>query len=299
MKYHPLYFFYLFLLFSCGTETPETAPVTNVEALPGAVVETPASQESAMLGQASFISIGTNDLAASVQFYKAFGFTTRKRGAAPRAFAQMSDGITMISLWEDGQQYMGLTYFTEDFIGAKKQLDASGALLANESSQDGYPMIVYLTPDSSTSICVIGGMPKDLYQPTGKTLLDMVPSDDNQFPAELTSNFGVFGEFAIPTHDLDASIQFWKKLGFTMSSRSDQQGMVFAILSDGQNIVGVHEAENWDYNALTYFMIDASDALQRLDAAGLNRDEMPAEFGNKHGVYRSPEGQKFNIFSLQ
>ena len=82
-------------------------------------------------------------------------------------------------------------------------------------------------------------------QPAGATLLTMKQTEyasADKYPNKLC---GAFGEFCHPVRDINQSIAFWKKLGFT-SKNIEQQPYPHAIISDGLMIIGLHQTKDFD-----------------------------------------------------
>lgn len=138
-----------------------------------------------------------------------------------------------------------------------------------------------------------------MYQPSGKSLRDF-PQEDLAKPEKYPNRkCGVFGEFSHPVKNLEESIAFWKQLGFDALG-INQQPYPWAILTDGMNILGLHETKDFSYPAITYFAPDMAARIKRLKEEGI---DSITKFGGSGGgpgnvVVTTPEGQKFFLFSL-
>ena len=132
-------------------------------------------------------------------------------------------------------------------------------------------------------------------QPTGITLANMKAADYNTADKFPNKQCGVFGEFAIPVTDLNRSVAFWKKLGFTTSAEM-KEPYPLAIMTDGLMIIGLHQTTEFNFPAITYFGINTEKRIADLKAKGLQPFK---EFGGKgHFMLDTWEGQHMFIFSL-
>lgn len=299
----------LLIFTSCGDSNDETAsnflgdgqsPIVSDSNSTANTIGTPETGQF-RLGEASYIASGVPDVKQSTAFYEKLGFKVIQQNNNPFPWVYMSDGSVMIGLFQDGQRYLGMTYFTNHFDRKVQQMKAAGGIVSNETNAGAHKMTVFLTPDSSVSIAVVGAIPPNLYQPDGPTFADVAATQDFMNPAAYPNpKVGVFSEFAVATDGLEASMAFWKMIGYTvMAHEGIGTEEEYAILMDDFHIVGVHQTKEWDDNAITYFMPDATDAIKNLEGVGLVSDELPEEWGNKHATYTSPGGHKFNVFSLQ
>jgi len=80
----------------------------------------------------------------------------------------------------------------------------------------------------------------------------------------------------------------------------NQQPYPWAILSDGMNILGLHQTKDFDYPAITYFAPDMSQRVQKLKEAGITSFADWQGQGGKEGnfILTTPEGQKIFLFSF-
>ena len=132
-------------------------------------------------------------------------------------------------------------------------------------------------------------------QPTGTTMINMKQEDYASADKYPNKQCGVFGEFAHPVTDINASIAFWKKLGFTVKAEM-KEPYAHAILSDGLMIIGLHQTKHFNYPAISYFGLNTEKRVQQLKEKGLkNFTEVT---GKNNVVLTTWEGQHFFIFSL-
>jgi hypothetical protein len=142
---------------------------------------------------------------------------------------------------------------------------------------------------------MLSANPGGFTQPTGQTMITMKPADfadATKYPNQLC---GAFGEFAQPVKDVNASLVFWKKLGY-QSTAVMKEPYPYVIISDGLMLVGLHQADHFNYPAVTYFGINTQKRIQQLKEKGLQHfSEMQ---GKNNVVLKTWEGQHFFIFSM-
>lgn len=262
-------------------------------------VSQPKTKTKMKLGEATQIAVGTNDIKTSFDFYKKLGFEKIKEDTLPYPWIQISDGSILILLNQDGQKYIGLHYFARDMDKKVSQLEKMGIRFAQKTQPKGKPFqAIFLSPDS-LGVNLISYNPTDMYQPEGFTLRNF-PKEDFAKPEKYPNpKCGIFGEFCHPVKDLKKSIEFWEKLGFEALS-VNQQPYPWAILSDGLNILGLHQTKDFDYPAITYFAPDMGDRIKKLKEEGIDTiTEWKGEGGSTNNVIvTTPEGQKFFLFSF-
>ena len=106
---------------------------------------------------------------------------------------------------------------------------------------------------------------------------------------------GVFGEFCHPVADLDKSISFWQKIGFTLKGKMDAP-YPHAIMSDGLMIIGLHQTQNFNYPVVTYFGVNTAQRIEELKQQGLrNFNEV---MGKNNQSLTTFEGQHFFLFNM-
>jgi catechol 2,3-dioxygenase-like lactoylglutathione lyase family enzyme len=111
------------------------------------------------------------------------------------------------------------------------------------------------------------------------------------------SRCGTFGEYALPTSDLQASRAFWEKLGFQTLHSADE-GEPYAILSDDLIVIGLHQTSDFSEPHITYFAPDMAERIQALQAEGFSLKPFPAtEDGTiVNAAMEGPGGERFFLF---
>lgn len=246
------------------------------------------------LAEVSGLTINTPDLKASVKFYKKLGFSELFRGDFPFPLVQLSDGQIQIMLRHTPEKYFALTYYPGDIDAVAAELAAEGIepFEKNISDSDYLKFYRMKTPEGFVVSMVM--LIESFTQPAGPTMLTMSPQDYSNPEKYTNKTAGMLGEIAYPVKDLDVSIAFWQKLGFKVLSKYGEP-RPWAILADGLNVVGLHQADDFDQPAITYFASDMAVRIESLKAAGITN---LTEKNPGNVVLNTPEGQHINLFSL-
>lgn len=245
------------------------------------------------LGDVTAITMSTPDLDSSFEFYSRLGFRELLRSDFPIPFLQMTDGALLIMLRKDTASYIALTYYVKDLEEKVSALKQDGIeFTVHPLPTDMIKRYVLKTPDglSVSLVTFVEGF----VQPAGPTMLHMPQADYFDPSKYVNKSCGMFGEFAHPVKDLDASIEFWKKLGFKTLSKMTSP-YPWAIISDGLAVVGLHQTTHFNYPAITFFAVDMPAKIEALKATGI---DSITETGKGNIVLNSPENQHINLFKL-
>lgn len=246
------------------------------------------------LGDISGLTINCPDLEASLEFYQKLGFTELFRGDFPFKLIEITDGQIQIMLRQSPALYFAITYYPRNIDEVAAELEGQGIVFWEKANTESDYLKRYITttPDGLNVSFV---MYVDAFsQPPGPTMLTMPQADYFNPEKYVNKTAGLFGEIAHPVVDLEASILFWKKLGFATLSKFTSP-YPWAIISDGINSVGLHQTTDFDYPAITYFAPDMAERVEKLKAAGLTDY---TEKGGGNIVLKTPEGQHINLFKL-
>lgn len=245
-----------------------------------------------LLGDITAFTIACPDPDVSLEYYRQLGFDETMRSDFPFPWIHVSDGAVLIMLRKGDAPYFALTYYGGNMAAVAASLEQQGIVFAQKpAAKDMLQRYVIESPDGLViSLINIEGFAK----PAGPTMLTIGQQD--MFTIEKYPNkiCGLYGELAVPVADLDAATGFWKKLGFTAVSTFTAP-YPWAIVTDGLAVVGLHQANHFDYPAITYFAPDMKDRIAALKDKGLAG---MAEKNESNAVLTTPEGQHINLFKL-
>ena len=245
------------------------------------------------LGEVSAITMSTPDLDKSFDFYKKLGFSEVMRTDFPFPLLQITDGALLIMLRKDEAQYISLTYYVKDLDNKIASLEESGIeFIVRPGVTDMIKRYVMRSPDglSIALVTYVDGFK----QPAGPTMLN-TPQGDFFNPEKYVNKVcGMFGEFAHPVKDLEVSIGFWARLGFSVLSQFTSP-YHWAIISDGLSIVGLHETRDFDYPVITFFAADMAEKIKKIKESGIID---LIEKGHGSVVLNTPEHQHINLFKM-
>jgi catechol 2,3-dioxygenase-like lactoylglutathione lyase family enzyme len=81
------------------------------------------------------------------------------------------------------------------------------------------------------------------------------------------SGIGRFLELSVPTDDIQASLEFYQRLGFTELAVNDIRAHYYAVVTDGHYAIGLH-ADGFDEPALSFVLPDIAKHVRRLEDMG-------------------------------
>ena len=237
-------------------------------------------------------TISTSDLEKSLAFYKRLGFAEVMRADWPFPWIQVSDGVILIMLRKDATPYFAVTWYLRDVDKFAITLEKAGVVFSQKPGKgDALKRYMLVSPDGLNISLV--STPPGFAQPPGKSMAFIDTADYYKPEAYPNKVCGMFGELAHPVKDLQASIAFWKLLGLEVKSEFTAP-YPWAIMTDGQAVLGLHQSTHFDHPAITYF---AADMGEKIAAIGRNVSSMKIS-GPGNAVVTTPEGQKIFLFSL-
>jgi predicted lactoylglutathione lyase len=244
------------------------------------------------LGDIAAFTISSPDLEVSLRFYQQLGFKEVMRSGFPFPLIQISDDAILIMLRKSSDPYIALTYYLKDQDSVIPDLEKKKIqFISRPQKNDFIKRYVFQSPDETNISLVV--MPEEFKKPAGKTMLTM--AQDDYFNPEAYTNkvAGMFGEFAQPVDDLEKSIEFWQKIGFTILSKFESP-YPWAILSDGLAVVGLHQSNHFDSPTITFFASDMENKIDHLKEKQLEYKELSP--GNI--ALTTPEQQKIFLFKM-
>lgn len=245
------------------------------------------------LGNVSAFTISSPDLEKSLAFYQKLGFSELFRSDFPFPLIQISDGSVMIMLRKDNTPYIALTYYVNEIEKTAEDLEKNG-IEFNGKPKAGDMIKRYLLKSPDGFNISLVSFVDGFTQPTGPTMLTMQPADLTNPDKYPNIHCGVFGEYAQPVKNLDQSVNFWEKLGFQVISKFTSP-YHWAIMSDGLNVIGLHQNDHFSAPTITYFAADMKLKIENLQAAGL---PVNAAKDQANITLTTPEQQHINLFKL-
>src|SRR5258706_16412367 len=115
-------------------------------------------------------------------------------------------------------------------------------------------------------------------------------------PRKSKSVLGTFGELSIHTTDRDASVEWYRRLGF--GAKKFEKPHPWAIVSDGNMIIGLHQSSEFAKTTLTYFSKDSADRIEKLKAMGMKFTNEQKNAAGKvaNAALTAPDEQMFFVF---
>jgi len=246
-----------------------------------------------ILGDVTALTITAPHLEASLAFYQKLGFKELFRADWPFPWIQVTDGALLIMLRQDAKPYIALTYYVKDIARVVADLETKGISFTQKpKDSDMVKRYVFQSPDglNISLVSIVEGFT----QPAGPTMLTMPQSDYFNPDKYVNKVCGMFGEFAHPVGDLEASLEFWQKLGFTAVSKFTAP-YPWAIATDGLAVVGLHQTTSFDYPAITFFAADMKEKIEKLKAEGM---EYTKRGGAANVMVETPEKQHVFLFKM-
>ncbi len=246
-----------------------------------------------VLGEITALTITTTDLEQSLAFYQMLGFSELFRSNWPFPWIQISDGVLLIMLRKDEKPYMALTYYVKDINKVTAGLEQKGIQFEMKPGKTD-PVKRYLMRSPDGLAISLVNVTEGFRQPPGPGMLQMDHKDYFNPEKYVNKTSGLYGELAHPVADLEKSLAFWKLLGFTALSTFTSP-YPWAIISDGLSVVGLHQTDEFNYPAITFFAADMQAKIASLRKAGLKNIK---EKDAANAVIITPEQQHIFLYSL-
>ena len=111
--------------------------------------------------------------------------------------------------------------------------------------------------------------------------------------------FGRFLEFSTPAPDIQASLAFYRKLGFAAAEVGEAWRHPYAVASDGRLAIGLHQSPDFG-PALTFVKPDLLKHLHLLERAGVTLDfrHLGADVFNEIG-WRDPSATQVRFIEAR
>lgn len=231
------------------------------------------------LGDYVQISLAVVKLDSSLSFYKKLGFTEIEiKREAQIPWAIITDGTNIFMLSQNDFPSPTLTYFGRNGEERIQVFQNSGLSFHK----------IFKSPAGNTTALTV--------DPNGLNLT-LIDFNSNKLPRTsgvLQNNVGKFNQLAVPTSDIQESLQFWQKAGFTLiESQAD-----YAILSDKLITIGLYQYPEMDYLTLIYLSQDLKKVGKNIIDAGIPLKNVHIESSDVISL-QSPDGQKIIIKSAE
>lgn len=222
------------------------------------------------LGQVVQIAVGVPNLDESANFYKTLGFEKLAENDVPWPWQQLTDGQNLLLLNQDGNQYIGLNYFSPNVPELVAQLEAMGVVFLQKVEVDGRLQTAVFSDSDGLMVGLINQNPNGIQLPDGEPI----------------THCGKFGEFALGVADFQKASNFWQQFGFEQLYASSEP-YPWGIFSDGMIVVGFHQTDEFGGPCMTFFAADMPRRIAMLESKGVSIAE---------GVLQAPGGETLFLF---
>ena len=228
-----------------------------------------------MIGRFLELSVQTDDILESVEFYERLGFRQLEVGETwSHPYAVLSDGRIHIGLHRYDFESPALTFVLPDLAAKVPHLERQGIhfkfrkLGADEFNEAGF-----VAPASQ----MIAFLEARTYSPSSFEDIDF-------------SLLGRLAEWSVPVHELDGAIRVWESVGFRVAG-VHAEPHPRALLSGEDIGIGLHERSALRRPSLCYTCRDLDQTMGYLLEQGLHFDA-ERSLVNDGPAFRltSPEG---------
>lgn len=242
------------------------------------------------LGRACQITIGTTNVRESYEFYRSMGFRKVAEDVAPFPWIKVTDDSLVLLLLQNGDNYIGLTYFDSDMDNIVAELGRQGVQFVQRGKEN-----IFITP-TDTIVILVKADHESMFAPQNRMLLDLTEADYGNADRYPNPALGIFGEFSHSVADLDEAVNCWEKLGFKLHHRNESP-YPWALMYDGRMILGFHETKDFDNAVLSYFSPEVEQKVAQLAENGIFVRPYSGHGGDASNVViRTPENQRFFLF---
>ena len=229
-----------------------------------------------MLGRFLEISIHAPDVLDSLAFYERLGFSQATVGETwAHPYAVVTDGRLFIGLHCYEFPSPSLTFVQPDLMRRLEDIEALGIELAfRRVGTDVFNEAGFTDPNGQ----MIALLEARTFSPPARASIE-------------TSWLGWFEEFALPVRDLEASREFWERLGFVSAETGDVPYPRIGLTSDSLD-VALLRTSHLDRPALVFREPDMPDRIRRLRESGVEFSrELPRMLDPaRNALLVAPEG---------
>jgi catechol 2,3-dioxygenase-like lactoylglutathione lyase family enzyme len=221
------------------------------------------------------VSLNTDDIAASVQFYERLGFTQLTTGDTwPHPYGVLSDGRLCIGLHQRRGKSPLLSFVRPELAQHVHELRAAGF----------EPHYVRLGDSDFHEL--------QLHDPSGQEIaLLEARTFSPARRAQPGSLCGWFSSYSMPAIDIDATQAFWEHAGFVALDSPDEPLLQLALTSDTLTLT-LHRPRLLESPLLVFTDPDMSARLAPLEAAGIQASsDLPRGLDRRsNALLEAPEG---------
>jgi catechol 2,3-dioxygenase-like lactoylglutathione lyase family enzyme len=229
-----------------------------------------------VIGRFHEISIQTDDIGASVEFYERLGFTQCVTGDTwTHPYGVLTDGRLFLGLHQYRFPSPSITCVRADIANHLKTIESLGIEIAwRRLSDDSFNEFGFADP-AGQMVTLIEAR---TYSP---------PTRD----AATASLIGDFVEYSIPATNFDAMREFWEKLGFVAMEEMETPYPHLPMTSDHLDIAA-HRPRISDRPLLVFAAPDMRERIAALEAQGVEASAEPprALARGDNALIEAPEG---------
>ena len=229
-----------------------------------------------MIGRFLEISVATDNVQESLEFYQHLGFAEAETGDLwSHHYAVITDGRLFLGLHQYEFASPSLTFVRPELAAHLEALRAHGVNFEFEKTGDEqFNEAGFLDPD---------GQMVTLLEARTFSPLPVIAAEE--------SLCGHFSEYTIPSRNIETAIAFWEPLCFVTTDRQDKPFPSATLTSELINL-GFCQSPKLRTPALTFVEPDMAVRIAKLEFDGLevSRDVPGREPANENAVLRSPEG---------
>jgi catechol 2,3-dioxygenase-like lactoylglutathione lyase family enzyme len=229
-----------------------------------------------MLGRFHEISVATDDIRASVEFYERLGFTQAETGDTwAHPYGVLTDGRAFIGLHQQSMTSPALAFVRPEVAAHVATLERLGIRIESATlTEDAFHHIAFEDP-AGLRITI---QEARTYSPPLRRVAE-------------ASLCGYFAGFSVPCRDFAAGQRFWELLGFVASEQVDSPYARIELTSDHLNLV-LHDPRAFARPMLLFGDDDAPADLESMRARDLSFSrELPRGVDpTTHALLESPDG---------
>lgn len=228
------------------------------------------------------VSLATDDIRASVEFYERLGFSqaaTTDTYAHP--YGVLTDGRIYLGLHQRRAASPTLTFVRPGVAASLAEFAALGiALTVRRTGEEVFNEIGFEGPHGE-SVRVIEAR---TYSPAVRSLAEV-------------SLCGDFAQLSLPATDFEAARRFWEPLGFVASEEAEAPYVHLPLTSDALELA-FHRPRTFEAPLLVFRASDIRERIGRLRALGVPEEALPRGIArDSSALLLSPEGTRLLLLS--